>query len=183
MKVIQGGLRIIFLIFFISHIPVSILIDGQGALASSYPHLLTDVVRWYTDFFGDVLMKRAPSLETVWFSSLIFCELLFQLPFFFVASWILLKYPSHCSSMANLPNVPVSPSNGRLPSSPTNQERYPNWFRTLCLIYGSHVCTTLVPIVVTFMWSEDMSYAQKSMTISSTYNQCHYEKRDPRYLK
>jgi hypothetical protein len=172
MNLIQGGLRIYFLIFFISHVPVSILIDGQGALASSYPRILTGVVRWYTTCFGDVLMRRAPSQETVWFTSLIFCELLFQLPFFFVAIRVLLKYPSYHSSITNhqkvhdLPSTEVSNSS----LSPSNQERYPNWFRTMCLIYGSHVCTTLVPILVTLVLSDDMSSVQKAMTISSTYN-------------
>jgi hypothetical protein len=178
MKVIQGGLRMAFLFFFTSHIPISILIDGQGALASSYPRILTDVVRCYTDCFGDVLMRRAPSLDTIWFSSFIFCELLFQLPFFFMAIMILLKYPSHPLRMTHLPKLNVL-STEVSSSSLSKQETYPNWFRTMCLIYGSHVCTTLVPIVVTFMSSEDMSSVQKAMTISSTYK---YDRNHYKYI-
>ena len=165
MKVIQGSLRSAFLIFFISHIPITVLIDGQGVLAPMYPQPLKDVVSWYTSCFGDVLIKRAPSMETVWFSSVICCELLFQLPFFFLATRILWKYPIRRSSLS-VANASPSPSSKF--QSLSDNESYPTWFRTMCLMYGSHVATTLVPILATFVMSEDMSTIQKVMTISST---------------
>jgi uncharacterized membrane protein YhdT len=149
MKVIQGRFRTAFLIFFISHIPITILIDSQGALSPFFPQLLVNVVAWYSDVFGDVLMRRAPSSDIVWFSSLIYCELIFQLPFFFVATNMLISYPSNATSQTPM--------------------HYPGWFKTACLIYGSHVSTTLVPILATFITSEDMSTIQKSMTLAGKY--------------
>lgn len=167
MKVIEGGPRTAFLIFFISHIPITILIDGQGALSRWYPKMLTDVVSWYSHCFGDVLMKRSPSMETVWFSSVICCELIFQLPFFFVATRLLLKYPRRTSSSSVMTTAKSNQQSSRVSSS-SNEEQYPVWFRTASLIYGSHVSTTLVPILATFLTCNDMTTLQKVMTISST---------------
>lgn len=156
MKVIQGGPRIAFLLFFLSHIPITLLIDGQGLLSSWYPQLLRDVVQWYSQCFGDVLMSHAPSMDTAWFSSIILVELLFQLPFFFVASWMLWEHPGDGGSkIQHLQSCAAA-------------DNYPDWFRTASLIYGSHVTTTLVPILGTFVTSPEMSLGQKVATISST---------------
>jgi hypothetical protein len=162
MKIFQGGLRTAFLMFFISHIPITLLIDGQGcALRKWYPKILQDLVRWYAEIFGDVLMGNSPSDDLIWFSSVIYCELLFQLPFFFVAAKTLLSYPSHNKTGSNK-NDEDDVKNNTI----TSDESYPNWFRLLCLIYGSHVTTTLIPILSTFIMSSDMSTIQKSLTIS-----------------
>ena len=166
MRAFQGGLRTAFLIFFISHIPITLFIDGQGALRNWYPTMLQDLVTWYAKIFGDVLMGNSPSKDLIWFSSVICCELLFQLPFFFVATKVLISYPTHNmkSSSNNINNEDDSNTDNN--NNNTLNESYPNWFRVLCLIYGSHVSTTLMPILSTFIMSSDMSTIQKSMTIS-----------------
>ena len=162
MKLIQGSSRIAFLIFFVSHIPITILIDGQGAFRSYYPQFLIDVVSWYCDLFGDVLMKDSSNNKNdndndslVWFSSMICCEILFQLPFFIVAVKMMMMTTTHSSA-----------------SSASSFEKkvddvYPEWFRMSCIIYGSHVSTTLVPIISTFVMSQEMSILQKYATITS----------------
>ena len=158
MKLIQGSSRIAFLLFFVSHIPITILIDGQGAFRSYYPQFLIDVVSWYCDLFGDVLMRDNSSNNKndndndslVWFSSMICCEILFQLPFFIVAvNMIMMTTHSSASSCKKVDDV------------------YPEWFRTSCIIYGSHVSTTLIPIISTFVMSQEMSILQKYATITS----------------
>ena len=154
MKVIQGSSRIAFLLFFVSHIPITILIDGQGAFRSYYPQLLIDVVSWYCDLFGDVLMKDSSNKNEndndslVWFSSMICCEILFQLPFFIVAvNMIMMTTHSSASSCKKVDDV------------------YPEWFRMSCIIYGSHVSTTLVPIISTFVLSPEMSVSYTHLTL------------------
>jgi hypothetical protein len=158
MKSIQGSSRIAFLIFFISHIPITILLDGQGAFRSYYPQFLIDVLSWYCDLFGDVLMKdyEHDNNNLVWFSSMICCEILFQLPFFIVTVKMIMmtthSSASSASSASSLKKV---------------DDFYPEWFRIICIIYGSHVSTTLVPIISTFVMSQEMSIRQKYATITS----------------
>lgn len=145
MKVIEGSTRIAFLAFFLSHIPITLLVDSQGVFGPYYSQILVDVVAGYCNLFGDVLMKNAPSTDYVWFSSLICCEILFQLPFFFVA-------------------VKMLTGGCNLNESSQQSQHYPEWFRMACIIYGSHVSTTLVPIIATFAANGEMSIRQKCAT-------------------
>jgi hypothetical protein len=79
-------LKIIFLVYFISHIPITLCLDCQVVFGSLYPEVLTTVYSWYCQHYSDLLMLRQP----VWLKSFVFCEFLFQLPFFFVAVYGLL---------------------------------------------------------------------------------------------
>eukprot|EP00579_Thalassiosira_antarctica_P032036 CAMPEP_0201993108 /NCGR_PEP_ID=MMETSP0905-20130828/1447_1 /ASSEMBLY_ACC=CAM_ASM_000554 /TAXON_ID=420261 /ORGANISM="Thalassiosira antarctica, Strain CCMP982" /LENGTH=84 /DNA_ID=CAMNT_0048547893 /DNA_START=46 /DNA_END=296 /DNA_ORIENTATION=+ len=83
MPTLQGHTRTAFLCFFISHIPITFLIDGQAFFPRHYyPQVLRDVGDWYAITFKDKLMTHPPQ---PWFSSLVSLEVLFQLPFFLVA--------------------------------------------------------------------------------------------------
>ncbi|KAK3696012.1 hypothetical protein RRG08_000797 [Elysia crispata] len=53
-----------------------------------------------------------------WFQSLVMCEMFVQLPFFFVASYGFFKGAKACK-----------------------------WLRWPCVVYGTHVATTLIPII------------------------------------
>jgi len=89
MTVLQGNTKIAFLCFFISHIPITLLIDGQAFFPRHYyPQILQDVVDWYALTFKDKLMTHPTN---PWFSSLVAIEILFQLPFFFYAVSAMLK--------------------------------------------------------------------------------------------
>ena len=148
MKVIEGSTRIAFLCFFLSHIPMTLLIDSQAVFGPYYyPQVLVDFTAWYCDLFGDVLMTNAPSADYVWFSSLICCEILFQVPFFFVAVKMMMG--------------------GRNVNDSSQSQHYPEWFRMSCIIYGTYCSTALVPIIPTFVASREMSIRQKCATIAS----------------
>lgn len=142
MRAFTGGIRVAFLCFFASHIPITLCIDGQGAFSQLYPLALRNLVAWYTNLFGDVLMK--PPYDS-WFSSLIFMEIFLQLPFFFVAIWIIFNFNKN--------------------EKGEQIQHYPGWFQKACLIYGSHVSTTLIPILGTFISSSEMTLNQKYVTI------------------
>lgn len=165
MKALRGGCRSAFLAFFVSHIPITILIDGQGAFGTTflYPAPLRNLVIWYTNVFGDVLMKGPP---IPWFSSVICCELLVQLPFFFVAVQMLLTYPTKKKTGANTSSPYPNSTDTTSAGAGDEDEYYPSWFQTLCLMYGAHVSTTLVPILATFASSPEMSPTQKAMTMA-----------------
>ena len=82
---VTGGmsplLRWVFSLYFATHIPITLLIDAQGVSSAFHPQACKDLLAWYTKEFGDFLMASPPQ----WFRSVVACELLFQLPFFFVA--------------------------------------------------------------------------------------------------
>ncbi|XP_053313133.1 sigma intracellular receptor 2 [Spea bombifrons] len=78
----------IFFFYFLSHIPITLLVDLQAVLpASLYPQGLLDVMKWYTVTFKDHLMMNPPA----WFMSFVFCEAVVQLPFFPVAAYAFYK--------------------------------------------------------------------------------------------
>jgi hypothetical protein len=141
MKAFQGGFKVAFLCFFISHIPITILLDSQAVTNRFHPYAYQFLVKWYCETFGDFLMRE--DAEEVWFSTMVMGEVFFQLPFFFVAIKQLNKYAE------------------------TEDASYPEWFRAACLIYGSHVSTTLIPILGTFLTSGDkMTTLQRCMTVA-----------------
>lgn len=78
-------LRIALLLYFGSHIPITLFIDAQGLLYDYYPSQLRAINNWYISTYGDHLMDQRP----YWFQSFILAELCFQLPFFFVAFYAL----------------------------------------------------------------------------------------------
>ncbi len=133
MKALHGARKTAYLFFFASHVPITVLIDAQGAFSVFYPKALRNLIEWYCDLFGDVLM-RYPS--PLWFQSVILAEVFFQLPFFLVALIVFSK----------------------------EQHSYPSWFKTLCIMYGAHVSTTLIPILATFWTSPQMTSTQVAMT-------------------
>lgn len=79
-------LRSTFLFYFLSHIPITIIVDAQVVLGSVYPEPLQNLLNWYYTTFSDKLIETGP----LWLQSFIWAELLFQLPFFFAASYALL---------------------------------------------------------------------------------------------
>jgi hypothetical protein len=75
----NDAVRVAFLVFFASHIPITLIMDGQAVLPSSlYPSSLQQLYAWYCVTFDDTLMMEKP----LWLKSMICCELIFQVPFF-----------------------------------------------------------------------------------------------------
>lgn len=125
MKALQGGSRVAFLVFFASHIVFTLCIDLQAIGKPWYPTLLQDLVTKYARLCGDPHMSEPFEL---WFQSIVLFEMIFQLPFFFVAVRMF---------------------------SEAALQHYPRWFQMACIIYGSHTATTLVPILPTLWYQED----------------------------
>jgi hypothetical protein len=97
-------------------------------------------------------MNNATSTDYAWFSSLIFCEILFELPFLFVAIKFIMAGGRENTSDS---------------SEPRKQLHYPEWFRMACIVDSTHVSTTLVPIIGAFVISREMTMQQKCTTIAS----------------
>ena len=78
-------LRFIFLVYFITHIPISIILDFQAVFRPIYPAVLRNLLQWYTNTYHDYLMANPP----IWFKTFILAEMFFQMPFFFFAIYCL----------------------------------------------------------------------------------------------
>ena len=75
--------RWLFIVFFVTHVPITVFIDAQAALPRKFfPPAALNLVDWYTssEGFADPLMGEKPT----WFRHIVTCELVFQLPFFFL---------------------------------------------------------------------------------------------------
>ena len=134
MKALQGGTRVAFLVFFASHIVFTLCVDLQAIAKPWYPRVLQDLVTVYAGTLSDPHMSEPFEL---WFQSIVFLEMICQLPFFFVAV--------HMFSNAT-------------------RESYPRWFQMACIIYGSHTATTLVPILPT-IWLRSNDEAPLEMRL------------------
>jgi len=142
MLTLRGNTRIAFLLFFASHIPITLLIDGQAFFRRSlYPQGFQDVVDWYAVTFKDKLMEHPVQ---PWFSSLVSIEVIFQLPFFFLAIYAILQQPKHSHNRAIRGDGP---------------------FKSLCIIYGSSTATTLVPILQCILTNEETYMSEKGILL------------------
>lgn len=139
MKAVEGIARYVFLGFFLSHIPFTILVDGQASPFSiPYPSFLTDFLAWYASTFNDPnFLGKSYAL---WFRCFITAEFLIQLPYFFVASNMLLYH----------------------------HRALPEWFRLSSLIYGAQAMTAIIPILAVVMFNPDATSSQRAI-LSSVY--------------
>ncbi|XP_041580361.1 sigma intracellular receptor 2 [Vulpes lagopus] len=84
----RRGLEWLLGLYFLSHIPITLLMDLQVVLPRElYSVELTNLLKWYTTEFKDPLLQAPP----MWFKSFLFCELVFQLPFFPMATYAFLR--------------------------------------------------------------------------------------------
>uniref|UniRef100_A0A2K5PHV3 Transmembrane protein 97 n=1 Tax=Cebus imitator TaxID=2715852 RepID=A0A2K5PHV3_CEBIM len=65
---------------FLTHIPITLFMGLQAVLPR-------ELYQWYAKEFKDPLLQEPPA----WFKSFLFCELVFQLPFFPNATYAFLK--------------------------------------------------------------------------------------------
>ncbi|KAJ2775898.1 Transmembrane protein 97 [Coemansia nantahalensis] len=107
----------VFLAYFASHIPITLLVDVVPLLPeSAIPGPLRALNGFLTGVLRDPFMVVGrPRADLAWFRSFLVCELVFQLPFFFYAVWALW---TGCPRR----HLPL-------------------------LVYGAHVSTTMVPIL------------------------------------
>jgi len=78
-------LNIIFFLYFLSHIPITILFDSQVVFSNAnpmYPSIVRDMVKNYSESFKDPMILDPP----IWFKAFCVCEIFLQFPFFFLCS-------------------------------------------------------------------------------------------------
>uniref|UniRef100_A0A8C0J2N7 Transmembrane protein 97 n=1 Tax=Chelonoidis abingdonii TaxID=106734 RepID=A0A8C0J2N7_CHEAB len=79
MAAVTGLLEWVFALYFLTHIPITLMIDLQP--------LVHGLLKWYAVTFKDSMMLEPPS----WFKSFLCCEAALQLPFFPFAAYAFLK--------------------------------------------------------------------------------------------
>ncbi|XP_052073602.1 sigma intracellular receptor 2-like [Mytilus californianus] len=115
-------LDFIFLCYFITHIPISIFVDAQVLLPKwIFPTKVVELKAWYCAEFKDTMMIDPPA----WFRTFVYCEFIFQFPFFFVAVYAFIKGIKNCS-----------------------------WIRTPMIVYSTHVATTTAAICFHIMYND-----------------------------
>lgn len=89
MEILRFVFEQLCLIFFISHIPITILVDSQAIIPREhFPLFARNMLDDFLRDFKDPLMT--PPLE-IWFKSFIYSELVFQFPMFFVGVYAFAK--------------------------------------------------------------------------------------------
>ena len=142
MKPIEGIARHIFLGFFLSHIPVTFLLDGQASpFKIPYPTMLRNFLAWYAATFQDPNFLGGYYAQ--WFRCFITAEFVVQLPYFFVASYMLVSIRS-------------------------SSQAFPEWFRLASLIYASQAITAVLPILTVVVFNQNATLSQRAV-LSSIY--------------
>ena len=128
-------LDLFFFIFFLVHIPTTLLCDAQAIYPSFLQNeTLLSNVEYYTFLTGDHLMKSAlpNSQNLIWFKSIIFMELFLQVPYF-------------CFALKGL----------------WFDQLGQDLHRVLALAYSSHVMTTVVPLLGEFWFRKQLTLVQR----------------------
>lgn len=77
-------LDLTYFIYVATHIPISLFLDCQALYpAHLVPQPLVDLNAYYVNTFKDPLISNVHNLP--WFKSFVYCEAIFQIPFFFWA--------------------------------------------------------------------------------------------------
>jgi len=83
-SLLQRPLDLVFVCFFVTHVPTSLAVDAQCLVPAEYfPEPLRLLLDYHVATFKDPLMGTCPP----WLRAVIFCELAFQVPFFLVATY------------------------------------------------------------------------------------------------
>ena len=108
---------------------------AQTVVPWIYPDFLAGLLPYYSSQFNDTLMTLP---FDIWFKSFVVFEVLVQVPFFLVAVHVLTNTAKHNGS---------------------------GWFKTTCLVYGSHAATTLIPILAITLFNDINSAAEKTVLL------------------
>jgi hypothetical protein len=96
----QRPLDLLFIIYFVVHIPTALLLDVQSILPRHLFHEeLLKMTEGHIKSTGDPLVSTNP----VWFKALVWCELILQVPYFFAATYAFIKGEKICRTYDRCP--------------------------------------------------------------------------------
>jgi hypothetical protein len=155
--------RIVFLAYFLTHIPATLLIDAQVLLpARLVPRFAQSLLQWHISTNNDVLMANQPP----WLRIFVACELVFQLPFFFVASHAIWKRRNDLNGWFIAYGAHTATT-----LAPIAQYilEYPGLsVRDKCALVGIYAPYLVVPLwIVWVMLTDGAPFAKKTKTVST----------------
>ncbi|KAI9472249.1 MAG: transmembrane protein 6/97 [Benjaminiella poitrasii] len=155
-SIFSRPLDLIYFIYFATHIPVTLAIDFQVFYPPSWvPQIFKDALDFYVLTYKDPFMGSAKPVY--WYLSFIVCELLVQLPFFFIACVGLIKvYGSHVATTV-LPSILEVLLNPDLKLNQT--ERF-----ILCGFYAPYFILPAIMLIDSFIRVNKYMKADKTKT-------------------
>jgi len=163
-SIFQRPLDLVFVIFFVTHVPTTLFVDCQCILPAEYfPKACHDLLQFHLDNFKDPLMGTCPA----WLRSIIWCELLLQVPFFLAATYAFVCSKNWIRLVSPLLHMPLAPfpcalTRTSLSVSPPS--------RKPALMYGIHTATTLVPILGSLWLNSDAKLSDvERLTLTGIY--------------
>jgi hypothetical protein len=140
MKALEGKTRLAMLIFSASHILFSFVVDFQAILSKAWiPSILQAFLSWYAKTLNDPFFIDPRKDNLLWFRSLVFCEMTFQVPFFIAAVHFFQQ---------------------------SKRQAYPRWFQYACIAYGSHTATTMAPILSVLATNPYATFSERVVIVS-----------------
>ncbi|KAJ3299891.1 Transmembrane protein 97 [Borealophlyctis nickersoniae] len=131
---------IVFILFFLSHIPATLFVDGQSLFGQAiFPQPVQDAVQQWVDMSGDPWLAKVVEGKPVdiWFRAILAGEFFFQLPaFFYLAA-------GFWNDRAAI----------RIPA----------------IVYSAHVCTTMIPILSEIVLGHPEIPAEKRQILLAAY--------------
>ncbi|KAJ1303428.1 hypothetical protein OPQ81_011619 [Rhizoctonia solani] len=140
----ERPLDLLYFIFFIIHIPATLLMDLHAIIPPGVlPSFFQVIPRFYLSISGDPLIAGAMGLHGVptqftWFRTFIMMEGLFQLPIFFLGLNMLKKDSPYTSILLTL--------------------------------YGAHVTTTVIPVLTTTLATPIIFTSASKLTTFTSLN-------------
>lgn len=85
---LKRPLDILFILYFLLHIPITLIVDTQCIFPSTlFPAWAQQLTHDWIRDYDDQLVATKP----IWFQSFIWAELIFHIPYFFVAIYAFTK--------------------------------------------------------------------------------------------
>lgn len=140
-----------YVVFFAMHLVATLLIDGQDLYPALVPAFLRRVRSEYIAQSGDPVLPHAFTPAFAWFTSLVWIEVLFQVPVFVLGIWALVRGASNAVTPPLCP--PRSP---QLTLACADDRR----FYPLLIIYGTEGCVSTLQCV----WMVLFGPARSSLT-------------------
>uniref|UniRef100_A0A7S0V657 EXPERA domain-containing protein n=1 Tax=Polytomella parva TaxID=51329 RepID=A0A7S0V657_9CHLO len=150
----MGFLNNVYLLFFLFHIPTTILIDSQGLIPRHlFPSWAVTLFDWHVAQNDDFLLRE----NRPWFKSLVYCECFIQLPFFFLASYAFLKKRNWIRIPALIYGVHVSTTMAPILYEILFGDNFSDKRYQLALIYAPY-------LAIPFMLSLSMAFSPYPFT-------------------